>query len=254
VTTVHVFAHFDDEFCAWPLIRQAAAEGREQRFVHLVDYRTPALATRRREETLAFLRDHGLGPETELHLGAGTGWWDGELYRHVEPAYAALKAAITSPVERIVCPAWEGGHPDHDICAAMAVKLAAELGGVPVDQISLYQGKNLPWILYQASAPLAENGPTTAIRLPAGEWLRWFLGVRAFPSQLKAWAGLLPAMAATYARQGAFRYQPLDLRRIAERPHAGALLYEKMFKVPYAAVRQGVDALAADGKAPWSQG
>jgi len=251
VTTVHVFAHFDDEFCAVPLIRRARAEGREQLFVHVVDYRSRKLAARRRAETLAFLQSWGLGPEAVLHLGADTGWWDGELHRHAVAAYAALKAAIKGPVERIVCPAWEGGHPDHDVCAALAAKLAAELGGVPVDQISLYQGKDLPWILYRASVPLPENGPTTRVKLTPDEWIRWFLGVRAFPSQAKAWAGLLPAMAATHVLQGAFQYQALDLRRIGEPPHAGSLLYERMFRTPYAAVRQGVDALAADGKAPW---
>ena len=252
MTTVHVFAHFDDEFCAWPLIRQARAEGREQRFVHLVDYRTPRLAARRLGETMSFLRAHGFGPETEIHLGGGTGWLDGQLYRHAAPAYEALKAAIPGPVERVVCPAWEGGHPDHDICAAMAVKLAAERGGAPVDQVALYQGKDLPWILYRAAMPLAENGPSTAIRMSAGEWAHWLAQVRLFPSQLKSWTGLIPAMAASYALQGAFRYQRLDPRRIGQRPHDGSLLYERMFKVPYPAVRAGVDALTLDGKAPWN--
>lgn len=249
---VHVFAHFDDEFCAWPLIRRALAEGREQRFIHVVDYRTPRLAATRRAETLAFLTSQGLPPGSELHLGAARGWQDGELHRHIEPAYAALRAAVTGPVERIVCPAWEGGHPDHDVCAALAVRLAADLGGVPVDQVSLYQGKGLPWIFYRAVTPLPENGPVREVRLKLGEWGRWLAAVRVFPSQLKAWSGLLPAMIATYALQRAFRYQGLDPARIGMRPHAGRLLYETMFKTPYAVVREAVDSLAKDGKAPWA--
>ena len=249
---VHIFAHFDDEYVAWPLIRQALAEGRHQRFIHVVDYGSPRLAATRHAETLAFLISHGLPADCEQHLGGGTGWQDGQLHRYAKPAYAALRAAVTGQVERIVCPAWEGGHPDHDVCAAMAVKLAAELGGVPVDQISLYQGKGLPWILYQAASPIPENGPVRSLRLPLSEWARWFAGVQAFPSQLKAWAGLLPAMAATFVLQGVYRYQGLDPARIGQRPHAGPLLYEKMFKTPYAVVRAAIDTLAEDGKAPWS--
>jgi len=73
MATLYVLAHFDDEYCAWPLIRQALAEGREQRFIHVVDYRTPALAAQRLSETLAFLKAHGIPPEHELHLGGGKG-------------------------------------------------------------------------------------------------------------------------------------------------------------------------------------
>ncbi|MDB5425037.1 MAG: hypothetical protein JWQ29_2453 [Phenylobacterium sp.] len=249
---VYILAHFDDEFCAWPLIRQALADGREQRFIHVVDYRTPELSATRLAETLAFLKGQGVPATSELHLGAGTGWQDGELHRHTQAAYAALRAAVTGPVERIVCPAWEGGHPDHDVCAAMAARLAADLGGVPIDQISLYQGKRLPWILYRAATPIPENGPVRSVRLKPAEWARWLCAVVAFPSQLKAWAGLLPAMIATFALQGAFRYQALDPARIGMRPHAGDLLYEKMFRTPYAVVRAAADSLAEDGKAPWS--
>jgi hypothetical protein len=250
---VYVLAHFDDEFCVWPLIRQAVAEGREQLFIHVVDYGSPQMTATRLSETLTFLRAQGVPEASELHLGAGAGWLDGALYRHVGAAYAALRAAVEGvEVERIVCPAWEGGHPDHDVCAAMAVRLAADLGGAPLDQISLYQGKGLPWILYRACAPIPENGPARSVPLPFGGWMRWLTGVVAFPSQMKAWAGLLPAMAATFVLQGGFRYQALDPSRIGQRPHAGPLLYEKMFKTPYDGVRRAVDSLALDGKAPWA--
>jgi LmbE family N-acetylglucosaminyl deacetylase len=252
MTVVYVLAHFDDEYCALPLIRRAAAQGREQLFVHVADYRDPHLATRRHRETLAFLAAQGVAAASQIHLGAGSGWWDGELWRHAGAAYTALKAAVPGPIERVVVPAWEGGHPDHDVCAALGVKLAAERGAAPVDQIALYQGKGLPWIFYRACSPLAENGPAHEMRLGAGEWARWLAAVGAFPSQLKAWSGLLPAMAMTFARQGTFRYQSLDPARIGERPHDGGLLYERMFKTPYAEVRAAVDRLAADGLAPWA--
>ena len=252
MTVVYVLAHFDDEYCALPLIRRAVAEGRPQLFVHVADYRNPRMAARRHRETLEFLAAQGVPPAGQIHLGAGSGWWDGELFRHASPAYEALKAAVPGPVERVVVPAWEGGHPDHDICAALGVKLAAERGGAPVDQVCLYQGKALPWIFYRASSPLAENGPVHELRLSAGEWGAWLASVGAFPSQLKAWSGLLPGMAMTFARQGAFRYQSLDPRRIGQRPHEGGLLYERMFKTPYRLVRAAVDGLAADGRAPWT--
>jgi LmbE family N-acetylglucosaminyl deacetylase len=252
MTVVYVLAHFDDEYLALPLIRRAVADGREHLFVHVVDYRDPKLGARRHRETVAFLAAQGVPAASQIHLGAGTGWWDGELHRHAGPAYEALKAAVPGPVERVVTPAWEGGHPDHDVCAALGVKLAAERGGAPVDQVCLYQGKGLPWIFYRACRPLAENGPVRTVRLGVREWASWLAAVGAFPSQLKAWSGLLPGMAMTFARQGEFRYQGLDPQRIGGRPHEGGLLYERMFKTPYETVRAAVDGLAADGKAPWT--
>ena len=252
MTVVYVLAHFDDEYCALPLIRRACAEGREQLFIHVVDYRNPKMSARRHRETVAFLAAEGVPAASQIHLGADTGWWDGELHRHVGSAYEALKAAIPGAVERVLVPAWEGGHPDHDICAALGVKLAAERGAAPVDQVCLYQGKGLPWIFYRACWPLAENGPAHEMRLNGREWTSWLAAVGAFPSQIKAWSGLLPGMVMTFARLRAFRYQSLDPARIGERPHAGGLLYERMFRTPYARVREAVDGLAADGKAPWA--
>lgn len=251
MTIVYVLAHFDDEFCAWPMIRRAVAEGRDHLFIHVVDYKNSRMALRRHRETVAFLVAEGVPASSQIHLGADTGWWDGELHRHAGPAYEALKAAVPGPIARVVVPAWEGGHPDHDICAALGVKLAAERGGVPVDQVCLYQGKGLPWIFYRASWPMPENGPVQEIRLAGRDWLSWLGSVGAFPSQLKAWTGLLPGMALTFLRLRAFRYQGLDPARIGEPPHAGGLLYERMFRTPYAVVRAAVDGLAADGKAPW---
>lgn len=246
MAVLYLFAHFDDEFCILPLIRQALARGEDQRFVHMVDYPTPAVGERRYRETRAFLERIGIPPEAELHLGAGTGWIDGRLYRHVLEAFAALQAAVEDmgSIQRIVAPAWEGGHPDHDVCAAMAVRLAEDLGA-RVDQVSLYNGKGLPAPFFRAASPLPENGPVTELPLGRGDWAAWARFASYFPSQTKTWLGLLPAFSWTYLRRPAFRYQQLSRARLTERPHAGRLYYEHAFKVAYADVRSAVDALLA---------
>ena len=67
------------------------------------------------------------------------------------------------------------------------------------------------------------------------------LAVRYFPSQTKTWLGLWPAMFYSYLQRG-FGVQRLDPARVRERPHPGALFYERMFRVPYVEVRAAADA------------
>ena len=242
MAVVHILAHFDDEYCALPLIKQRVREGLDQRFLYVADYATPELAAIRFAETRALLKHVGIDPDCALHVGPGTEAVDGSVFRHLDAAFGAVSEAVAGlgKVERFVTPAWEGGHMDHDMCALMGAELGKTLGA-PVDQFSLYNGKGLAGPFFHGGAPLAENGPVSKVAVDAAGWAAWMAEVRFFPSQAKTWAGLWPAMFWTYAKRG-FGYQQLDAARIAERPHAGSLFYERMFKRPYADVRAAADA------------
>lgn len=238
---VHILAHFDDEYCALPLIWEAARQGLEQRFIYLADYRDPAVGARRLAETRAFLRRQGFTAEAVIPLGLGSGAYDQSLHRSVDRLFPRLvETAGATPVLRLVVPAWEGGHMDHDACAFMAVRLAAMLGVPEVRQFTLYNGPGLPGPLLRGGAPLPQNGPVTPIPLTGRERLRWMAAVRAFPSQAYAWSGIWPAMFAGVLRRG-FGWQTLAPERVEHRPHPGPLFYERMFRVPYAEVRAALD-------------
>jgi LmbE family N-acetylglucosaminyl deacetylase len=243
MAVVYIFAHFDDEYCALPLIRDRARQGLDQRFLYVADYADPDLGRTRHRESQALLAWLGIPPQNAVHVGAGSGVMDGGVYRDLPTAFAALSKAVSAigPIERFGCTAWEGGHMDHDMCAMMTARLAAARG-VPVDQISLYNGKGLPGPFFHGCAPLPENGPVTRVRSTMGEWASWMAAVRFFPSQTKTWLGLGPAMFWTFALRGGFGYQQLTPARIAERPHAGPLFYERMFRQPYDQVRAAADA------------
>ena len=122
------------------------------------------------------------------------------------------------------------------------MRLSAALGGPTIDQVSLYNGRGLPGRLFRAASPLPENGPVTRVPMRAADWALYAREVRCFPSQWRTWAGLSPAMFATFARTG-YGYQQLSPERVRERPHAGPLLYERMYGVPYSEVRAALDAL-----------
>jgi LmbE family N-acetylglucosaminyl deacetylase len=237
---VYVLAHFDDEYCAQPLIRQRVREGIDQRFIYVADYPSSEVTRTRRRESEALLGRLGVEAAKIVHLAAGAP--DGAVYRHLESAFAALGAAVEAigPVEGFVCTAWEGGHMDHDMCALMTSHLA-QARGAPVEQISLYNGKRLGAPFLHGGLPLDENGPVTRVRSTPGEWAAWMSQVRFFPSQIPVWSTLWPAMFWTYARRG-FGYQRLDPARTEARPHEGVLYYERMFGVPYQEVRAAAEA------------
>lgn len=243
MAVVFVLAHFDDEYCALPLIRQAQGAGEACRFLYVADYRSSADAARRLGETRTFLAKLGLDPACAIHAGAGSGVFDGSVIDGLTAALAALRGALDGPVTRFVVPAWEGGHPDHDACAVLAVVLARELGDPPIRQFGLYTGRRFPRPFYRACSPIPENGPATPVRLSAVAWLNWMAEVRVFPSQTWNWLGLWPAMFLTFAQRGGFADQALSPERVRERPHAGRLHYEWMFRTPYERVRERADAL-----------
>lgn len=235
---VHILAHFDDEYFATPLIRRIVDMKAEQRFLYLADYASPALSARRMAETRAYLADLGVPPEQVVHVGSGSGALDGELHRHLPQLRELLAAELSriGEVDRLIVTAWEGGHMDHDVCAALAIALA---NGAPVEQFSLYNGASLPGRLFRAGAPLTENGPAFRVRLSLPAWLAFAAGVRRFPSQARTWLGLWPVMFANYLAHG-FGCQSLRPARVNERPHPGPLLYERMYGVPYAEVSEAI--------------
>lgn len=242
MAVVYVLAHFDDEYCALPLLREAELAGADQWFLYVTDYAAPALSARRLAETRRLLAHLGLPPERALHVGAGVGALDGELHRSMGAAFAALQQAVRQigPVERFVTTGLEGGHMDHDCCALLTLELA-RAKGTPVEQFSLYNGRGLPRPLFRSATPIPENGAVRRLKLTAGQLLAWLAAVRFFPSQAKTWAGLAPAMFWSLALRG-FGVQRLEPARAHERPHEGVLLYERMFGVPYGEVRAAQDA------------
>lgn len=248
MTVIYVLAHFDDEYAALPLLLRDRREGAQSWLLYVADYASPELSAKRLAETRALLASLGLPPERAVHVGAGTGAMDGAVFKTLTAAYGALKAALSSlgPVDRFVVGAWEGGHADHDACAFLTVALRDALAAaIPIDQFGLYNGRGLPGGLFRACAPIPENGAVRSVLLSPREWADYAAAVRFFPSQAKTWLALWPSMFMTFLLRGGFGYQALTTERVLERPHAGPLLYERMFKTPYAAVREQLDVFSA---------
>ncbi len=247
MTVVWILAHFDDEYCGLPLIDEARAAGQDQLFLYVADYDSARIRAQRHAESRRFLAWLGVDPARAVHVGAGRGIPDGGVYKALPAARSALDEALAGvTVERVICPAWEGGHMDHDMCCLLASQIAARRRA-PVEMLSLYNAQGLPKPFFHGGRPLAANGPVRRLALSGRDIARWMLAVRFFWLQ-RAWLGLWPAMFWTYLRQG-FGVQRLDPARLGQRPYEGELLYERMFGTPYEDVRAAADAALRPGRA-----
>ena len=244
MAVVYILAHCDDEYAALPLILEARAAGREQIFLYVAENPGEDLAARRLGEVRSFLSALGLPPSSADYAASGTGAWDGQVHLHMPACLDALRRrlATVAQIDQIVIAAWEGGHPDHDACAALAATLAAERG-TPIEQFSLYNRRGLGTLPFQACAPIPENGPVRRLRLSPADWLQWALLVRCYPSQASSWLGLWPSMFAGFLLRRGYGVQRLDPARLFQRPHDGDLLYERRFGVSYGAVAAAVAAV-----------
>lgn len=243
MTTLYILAHHDDEYLALPLMLRTAERGEAQSFVFLTD--SGKNARWRQRESRALLRAFDLDDSPLHFVGDERRVPDGRLSERLDAAWEGLCAAAdaVTDLDRIVVCAWEGGHPDHDSCALLASMLS-ERTGAPVWQFSLYHGKGRIGPIFNACAPLEENGPTEGVRMDARRWRKFARSVWRYPSQFDVFLSLWPSMFLAFVRSG-FRYQTLQPGRVFERPHEGKLLYERTRKLSYAEFRARADAFVA---------
>ena len=226
-----LFAHQDDEFGVFQRILDCRARGMRVACAYLTDGQTAsASAQQRNAESLAVLARLGVAPEDVYFAGEELGIGDARLPLHLGLAAGWIGRWLDRypRIEALHVTAWEGGHHDHDALHALAVTLAAARGLLERTwQFSLYQAKGLGGPLFRVLAPLPENGPAHATRIPWGRRWQHLRACLSYPSQRNTWLGLFPFVLLHYLLRGVEQLQRVDPARLAERPHAGPLYYEK---------------------------
>ena len=226
-----LFAHQDDEFGVFERIAALRSQGVRVACAYLTDGQTASAdAAVRNAESLAVLAALGVAPQDVVFAGQLLGIGDARLPLHLDPAARWIGQWIDSfgAIEALHVTAWEGGHHDHDALHALTVTLAAARGLLGRTwQFSLYQAQGLPGPLFRVLAPLAANGAPTTRRIGFGARLRYLRLCLSYPSQRNTWIGLFPFVLLHYLLRGVQQLQPVDPARLSQRPHAGALYYEK---------------------------
>lgn len=224
-----LFAHQDDEFGVFARIEQELRAGRQVCCVYATDGAATAVSARRDAESQAVLQKLGVPKQDILFVGRQLGISDGKLHLYIEIFVNWLSDFIETQktLDIYFVPAWEGGHPDHDLLHAVAVELLAERDSLAkVWQYPLYNSRNSFLPFFHVQSPMPENGCVTRQVIFWSDRLRYIRLCLAYPSQWRTWIGLFPFVFIHYLFNGTQQLQRVNRMRLSQRPHLSTLYYE----------------------------
>lgn len=225
-----LFAHQDDESGIFYEIEKSI----EEQYCVICLYLTDGgygktLPDVRNQESCDVLMKLGVKKENIYFLGSKLSIQDTKLCFSISVAASAVaELLINRPIASIYCPAWEGGHPDHDALYVIASTLIAKKNiQAQCWQYPLYNGANLKYHFFRLLKPLKENGQVCSKIIPLRKRLKYIRYCTSYKSQIKSWIVLLPFLAWHYLTDGHQYLQSIKLLKDYVRPHDGPLYYEK---------------------------
>jgi LmbE family N-acetylglucosaminyl deacetylase len=229
--SVFFFAHQDDEFGVFQRISLECQLGHRVICVYLTSGVKGSQSARiRNTESLGVLEKLGVAKEDVLFAGNEIDIPDGQLILRMDTAISWLEAFIggNEHINSLFIPAWEGGHPDHDVLhAAVLIAVHSSEVELQISQFSLYNAYKCRGPLFRVLTPLSNNGKADNIVIHWRNRIRFLKYCLSYPSQLKSWIGLFPFTLLHYFFVGVESVQDVSLSRLMERPHNGPLYYER---------------------------
>lgn len=234
-----LFAHQDDEFACAQHLKWETERNPDSIFcLFATDGEGHGIHSSLRDsESTRALEGLGVKKENIFFLGSTSRTPDGALVEHLAAAReASLRLLSQQKWNRIYCPAWEGGHQDHDATHLLAQALARDFQ-VPAKEVwefTIYNGYRMPWKFFRVLRPIPHGQEFSSIYLSFGEVIKQWRMMFHYRSQWKTWLAFMPDITWNLF----FRRREVCQRACAERlhasPHEGPLLYEKIFGFPVA--------------------
>lgn len=251
---VFVFAHQDDEYGALPWIEHEIRSSNNVWCVYLTDGASRVPAAVRDYESRSALISIGVLEERIIFLGDEKRIRDGYLLQHMDRAADVLQIwlhSVTKTLARIYAPSWEGGHPDHDAAHLISGAVAASLGiADECWHFPLYNAHNCPRPLFRTLRHIPRSAASRTVRYSIARGLRFAFFCWHYRSQARTWLGLFPE---SLIRRVFLRRETVvrfDRNRVNQRPHAGELLYERMFETTYCEAAAHVKRFRNSGALP----
>lgn len=243
MNVVFAFAHQDDEYAALPWIADELSQGNQVSCVYLTDGGSRTDPRVRDSESTAVLKRLGVSAHDISFLGSRYAIHDGCLLRNVPGVQEAFRAWLNQNAQnvgRIYSPAWEGGHPDHDIVHVLVLLEATERH-ILEDcwQFTIYNGYGCRK-LFRSLRQLPRKSKKRVVRYSLMTAIDFAFTCFRYRSQLRTWIGLFPE---AFVRRIFGRREfvvPLSADAVMRRPHKGQLLYERMFATSYAELSEAI--------------
>jgi LmbE family N-acetylglucosaminyl deacetylase len=231
-----MFAHQDDEYFITPFIIRERKEGNAVSCVYLTDGESYGIDSGvRNQESLKALSALGVSRSDIIFLGSEKGFKDSTTMVRCQEIFDALNSKLDGKTyRRIYCPAWEGGHVDHDAVHLIALALATSRGLISETwQFSLYNARLAPKGLFRVMSPVRTSARTRTARISFLIALKCAFLCRYYRSQWKTWLGLSPEAIFKMIVYRRIKIQVVSIIDVFHRPHESPLLYETRFGIPY---------------------
>lgn len=228
--SLFLFAHQDDEFGVFAQIEQELRIGQRVCCIYVTDGASTANPDLRDAESRAALQKLGVFTDDIIFIGRELGIADGKLHHNISAFAAWLDHYVNSSLMLKTCfvPAWEGGHPDHDLVHAITVELLTMKDrSFRIWQYPLYNSRKCIGPFFRLMSPLPENGPINSFLIDWRDRIRYVRLCMAYPSQWRSWIGLFPFACFHYLCRGIQQLQHVNRARLLEPPHLRPLYYER---------------------------
>ena len=230
-TALFLFAHQDDECGAFQALYSELNSGSAVHCCYFTSGTQTGLDSICRDiESRTVLESLGVDPKNIYFIGSKHFIPNGNLINYVNFAYEWVLSFLTVHENsvNIYLPAWEGGHPDHDVLHAAGVIASKNTNFINTTlQFPLYNGYRCYGPLFRTLLPLTENGEVHSTKISTLNRFRFLWFCLRYPSQLKTWIGLFPFFLIHYCFWGNQALQKVSLDRLSQRPHRGSLYYER---------------------------
>jgi hypothetical protein len=230
-TSLFLFAHQDDECGVFQAIYSELRSGTAVHCCFFTSGTPSGLSSSIRDmESQRVLSKLGVEPENIHFIGGKYTIPDGDLISQVNLVYEWIFSFLKNNRNsiNIYLPAWEGGHPDHDVLHAAGVMAAKHADFINTTyQFPLYNGYRCFGPLFRTLLPLIENGEVRSSRIKFLNRFRFLGFCLRYPSQLKTWVGLFPFFFLHYFFWGSQALQKVSIERLFQKPHGGRLYYER---------------------------
>ncbi len=225
-----LFPHQDDEYGVFYEIEKSIQKNVRPICLYLTDGSYgEASPEDRNEESRKVLTRLGVQEENIHFIGTRLCIKDTKLCFFLPAAVSAIAELIENQrLSSLYCPAWEGGHPDHDALFLIAsIIIEKQNIKTPCWQYPLYNAANLTHPFFRVLQPLKNNGRTVSKPIPPKNRLKYLLYCTSYKTQIRSWIGLFPLVAWHYLTDGRQYLTPVNPIKTYHRPHAGPLYYEK---------------------------